>query len=180
MNYSNVVPNKNVKDQCEWNNQGWMYRGKLFSRAWCSRARGDGCKLKEGSPKLYIKKKIFTVRLMRHWHRFPREVVDVPTLETCKISSWCTRSCPCSLQGCRTGWLLEVPSHPTQTIPWYTEKPPICTHFISCHPMCWPHTLWCGWMLVLLFAQHFHHHVQVLAAGIARVPLVSLESFAFL
>jgi len=31
---------------------------------------------------LYIKKKSFTVRVVRHWHRLPIVVVDAPSLET--------------------------------------------------------------------------------------------------
>lgn len=30
------------------------------------------------------RKKLFTVREVRHWHRFPREVLDAPTLEVSK------------------------------------------------------------------------------------------------
>ena len=32
-----------------------------------------------------IRKKFFTVRVMRYWHRVPREVVNAPSLETPKI-----------------------------------------------------------------------------------------------
>ena len=32
-----------------------------------------------------MRKKIFTVRVVRHWHRLPREVVDAPSLETPKV-----------------------------------------------------------------------------------------------
>ena len=31
---------------------------------------------------MYIKKKSFTVRVVRHWHRLPIVVVDAPSLET--------------------------------------------------------------------------------------------------
>jgi len=30
-------------------------------------------------------KKSFIVRVVRHWHRFPREVADAPSLETLKV-----------------------------------------------------------------------------------------------
>ena len=32
-----------------------------------------------------IRKKYFTVRMMKQWHRLPREVVDAPSLETFKV-----------------------------------------------------------------------------------------------
>ncbi|KFV54938.1 hypothetical protein N341_11893, partial [Tyto alba] len=35
----------------------------------------------EGRFRLDIRKKSFTVRMARHWHRFPREAVDAPSLE---------------------------------------------------------------------------------------------------
>jgi len=66
----------------------WGYKkegDRLFSRVCCDRTRGNDFKLKEGRNRLDRKKKFFTVNMVRHWHRVPREVVDAPSLETLKI-----------------------------------------------------------------------------------------------
>ncbi|GAB0182905.1 hypothetical protein GRJ2_000755800 [Grus japonensis] len=59
-------------------------REGLFKRACCDRTRGNGFKLKEGRLRLDIRKKFFTVRVVRHWNRFPREAVAAPSLEEFK------------------------------------------------------------------------------------------------
>ncbi|KFQ03008.1 hypothetical protein N330_06793, partial [Leptosomus discolor] len=41
-------------------------------------------KLKEGRFRLATRKEIFTVRVVRHWNRFPREAVDAPSLAVFK------------------------------------------------------------------------------------------------
>jgi len=52
----------------------------LFTQACSDRTRGDGFELNEGSFRLDIRMKFFTMRVVRHWHRLPREAVDIPSL----------------------------------------------------------------------------------------------------
>lgn len=46
--------------------------------------KGNGFKLKESRFKLYLRRMSFTMRVVEHWHKFSREVVDGPSLEPFK------------------------------------------------------------------------------------------------
>jgi len=45
---------------------------------------GQGCKLQAGRFRLHIRKKFFTMRVVRHWTRLPREAVAAPSLQVSK------------------------------------------------------------------------------------------------
>ena len=56
----------------------------LFIRAGSDRMSTNGFKLEKGSFRVDIRKKFFTVGVVRHWSRLSSEVVDAPSLKAFK------------------------------------------------------------------------------------------------
>jgi len=56
----------------------------IFSRACFYRTRSNSFKLREGIFRLNIRKKFFTLRVVKHWNRLRRQVVEAPSLEAFK------------------------------------------------------------------------------------------------
>ena len=66
-------------------NEAYKQEGdQLFTWSNIDRGRGNGFKQKKERFRLNVRKKSFTQKVMRHWHRLPGEIVDAPFLGVIK------------------------------------------------------------------------------------------------
>ena len=61
-----------------------MDEGRLFSVVYSDRTRSNGLKFEHRKFHSKIWKNFFTVRVMEHWSRLPRESVEFPSTEKLK------------------------------------------------------------------------------------------------
>ena len=74
---------------------------ELFTRVCSYRTRGNSFKLKDGRFRLEMRQKFFIMRVVRSWHRLPREAVAAPSLPVFKAR----------LDGALSNLVEGVPTH---------------------------------------------------------------------
>ena len=67
-----------------WKGTYKQKRDLLFTRMDSDRTRKNVFKLREGRFRLDIRRKFFSQRLVTHWNRLPKEVVDALSLDAFK------------------------------------------------------------------------------------------------
>ena len=101
------------------------------------KTRGNGLKLRQVRFRLDIRRKFFTRRVVTHWHRLPKEVVDAPLLEAFKARlDVALGSLVCWLATLHTAGGLELDGHcgPFQPRPFYDSmKPSSDLYFYETH-----------------------------------------------
>ena len=101
---------------------------RLFTRLDRERTRGNGFKRRQGRFPFDIRRKFFTQRVLKHWNRLPKEVVDAPSLDTrVQGQAGCGSGQPglvvgdpAHSRGVETRWSLW--SFSTQTILWFYDS----------------------------------------------------------
>ncbi|KFQ38027.1 hypothetical protein N332_02844, partial [Mesitornis unicolor] len=74
-----IVTFQYLKDACKKSGE------EMFTRVCSDRTKGNGFKLEKGRFRLDIRKKIFNMRVVDHWNKLPRVVVEAPSLEVFKV-----------------------------------------------------------------------------------------------
>jgi len=105
-----MVPKSSVQDTYRKDGEN------IFSRACCDITRRNGFKLREGKFRLDTRKKYFTMRVVKHWNKFPREAVEVPSPEPFKArldGALSKLKWKMFLLTAGARWPLKVPSSPS-------------------------------------------------------------------
>lgn len=111
---------------------------RLFITTCSNRTRWNLFKLEENRSRLVNRRKIFTVRVMKHWNRLPTEAMDTPLLEAFMArldgalrTSGPVRGAPAHGGGVRTRYYSM--SFLTRAVPREEPRRTRLTRFCHCH-----------------------------------------------